>query len=123
MVKSQLTEKAIQRKIFDYLRKSLKEGIWFKIPQGKYSMIGISDIIGCFHGHFVALEVKRPGKKLTKLQSWFQNKVEESGGTASTVCSVEETKEVISNVRIRIRLSEAGMAYSSAQTNSKISKG
>ena len=63
MAKSQLTEKVIQRKIFEYLRKTLKEGIWFKIPQGKYSMIGISDILGCFYGHFVAFEVKRPGKK------------------------------------------------------------
>ena len=122
MVKSQPTEQAIQRKIFAYLRKTLKEGIWFKIPQGKYSMLGISDILGCFHGHFVALEVKRPGKKLTKLQSWFQKTVEENGGTAATVCSVEETKEVIFNVRIRIRLSEAGMAYSSAQADRKIPK-
>ena len=107
MEKSQPTEAIIQYKIMSYLRKDFKEGLWFKIPQGAYSMIGISDILGCFYGHFVALEVKRSGKKLTKLQGWFQKSVQENGGTAETVCSVEETKEVLKNVRSRLGISEA----------------
>lgn len=104
MVKSQPTEAVIQRKVIKYLRKDLGEGLWFKVPQGAYSMIGISDILGCFHGHFVALEVKRSGKKATKLQSWFQKAVRENLGTAEIVCSVEETKEVLENVRSRLGL-------------------
>jgi hypothetical protein len=119
MAKSQPTEMVIQRKILNYLRKGLKEGLWFKVPQGKYSMIGISDILGCFCGHFVALEVKRPGKKLTKLQSWFQKTVRENGGTAETVCSVEETREVLLNVRTRLSIPETGMAYSSNKPSKK----
>lgn len=122
MAKSQPTEAAIQRKIINYLRKDLKQGFWFKIPQGKYSMTGISDILGCFYGHFIALEVKRPGQKMTKLQSWFQKTVREQGGTAETVCSVEETKEVLENVRTRLRLFETWMERSPDQTYTKTSK-
>jgi hypothetical protein len=122
MAKSQLIEKIIQRKILEYLRKTLNEGFWFKFPQGAFSMIGISDILGCFYGHFVALEVKRPGEKPTKLQSWFQTVIRNCGGTAEIVCSVKDTMEVIQNVRARIRLSETGMAHSSAKTNREISE-
>jgi len=110
MVKSPLTEATIQKHIIKYLRKDLREGLWFKIPQGKYSVIGVFDILGCFHGLFVALEVKRPGKPLTKLQAWFQKTVRENDGIAEMVCSVEETKEVLAYVRKRLGLSENRMA-------------
>jgi len=96
--KSPLTEKKIQGNILKYLKKTVKEGHFFKIHQGRYAQIGIADILGCFRGRFVAFEVKRPKGKLTVLQNLFLEKIREAGGIAEKVCSVDDVKEILENV-------------------------
>ena len=89
-----MLEKEIQKRILKYLR-TLPKSVWFKIPAGPWSAAGIPDIIGCYHGQFVAFEVKSQTGRLTKLQKYTMNKIYEAGGTAEIVRSVKETKEVI----------------------------
>ena len=65
---------------------------WYFKPQaGPYGKRGIPDIVGSFRGLFFAIEVKRPGKKLTKLQESQLYVISQSGGkcfwgTAEKVC-------------------------------------
>jgi hypothetical protein len=57
--------------------------VWYFCPfmagRGK---AGVPDIIACFNGRFVAIEVKRPGKKPTPLQIRRLLEIERAGGFA-----------------------------------------
>ncbi len=50
--------KAIKRK----LEKTFG-GKWVKIHGGPHQVSGVSDLVGCLRGRFIALEVKRPSKR------------------------------------------------------------
>lgn len=47
-----------------------------------YSEIGVSDLLVCYRGHFVAIETKMPGKKPTQMQERFLEEVRAAGGEA-----------------------------------------
>ena len=89
-----MLEKAIQAKIIKYL-KTVEGGFFFKIPQGKYSLVGISDIIGIWHGRVVAIEVKAGNNTMTPLQAHFQNIIRERGGIAICAFSLEDVQSWI----------------------------
>lgn len=66
-----------------------------KIHGGPYQSAGIPDIIGCIGGRFVALEVKVPGNKATRLQELVISRIRVAGGIAGVVTSVEEAMRVL----------------------------
>jgi len=96
------TEQQIQRAILEFLwakgflafkfnnagiRKN--DGSW--IPTGTK---GVSDILGIVPpGRFLAIEVKRPGKKATQLQQQFIDNVNAKNGLAFVAYSVDEAAE------------------------------
>lgn len=87
-------ESTIVKDICDYL-KTLDKCFFWKEHGGMYGTAGIPDIIVCYKGAFVALEVKRPGGKLTKLQEKTIKDIMTAEGKAYTVTSVEEVKEIL----------------------------
>lgn len=63
----------------------------WKIWQGAMSFKGISDIIGVLpDGKFLAIEVKRPGRKPTERQKQFLEQVKAAGGVAFVAYNVED---------------------------------
>jgi len=72
-------------------------GLWFKVHGGPYQQAGISDLLGCVAGKFVAIEVKMPGKEatLTKLQRHFLETVITSGGLGVMVTSPEDAVSIV----------------------------
>ena len=64
----------------------------WKIWQGAMSFKGISDILGVLppDGKFLAIEVKRPGRKPTERQRQFLEQVASAGGIAIVAYSVED---------------------------------
>lgn len=90
-----MLEKDITNKILRYLR-GLDECFCFKEHGGSYGSCGIPDIIICYKGRFIALEVKTEKGKTTALQDFNINKINKSGGTAVVVRSLEDAKNVIS---------------------------
>ena len=88
------SEKAITKKIRDWLK--LQPNVWFfKVHGGPHQAAGVPDLILCVNGHFVALEVKRPGKKATVLQTRTIQQINNSNGDAHIVTSLDEVKEFI----------------------------
>lgn len=102
-----MLEQYIQKQILDYLR-------WKGIPCYKHQNAGIrkldgsyipptslphtrgvSDIIGCIpkSGRFLAIEVKRPGGRLTPEQQQFIDTINQNGGLAFVAYSVDEVEE------------------------------
>jgi hypothetical protein len=86
-----MAEKRIVKGILDYL-KTLDGCFAWKEHGGMYGTAGIPDIICCYKGHFIAIEVKQPGGKLTKLQEITLRDVKRAGGVAMVVYSVAEVK-------------------------------
>jgi Holliday junction resolvase len=58
-------------------------GAWyFKPYMAGFGKSGVPDIIGCWRGRFFSIEVKREGKKPTKIQEDRIAEVESVGGKA-----------------------------------------
>lgn len=74
-------------------------------PNGSYrrfvGLRGVADILGVLQtGRFLAVEVKRPGGRLSDEQKTFLGRVAELGGVACCVSSIEE---------LEVDLKEAGV--------------
>jgi len=88
-----MLERTIQRRILAYL-KTLPCCHCFKVAQGMYSTAGISDIICCCNGKFIAIEVKNEKGKPTALQVKFLNTIKQKGGVAMIARSVNDVKKL-----------------------------
>lgn len=75
---------AAEKQFENRLKKFLEdEGCWFvKFFANAYTKIGIPDILCCYNGYFVAIEVKAPKGKPSELQKRNVQKIIESGGIA-----------------------------------------
>lgn len=89
-----MKEKDIVDAIREYLQTKDKLFYW-KEHGGQFGTAGIPDIIVCYKGKFIGLEVKLPGRKPTLLQKITLNKIQKAKGIAKVVTSVEEVKEII----------------------------
>lgn len=89
-----MTEKTIVNSILKWL-KAQPECFAWKEHGGQYGMAGIPDIICCYQGQFLALEVKQPGNKATKLQLETIHRIIEAKGQAYVVYSLDEVKQLL----------------------------
>ncbi len=87
------SEKAIVNSIMRYLEKL--PGCYVVKTHGSIYSAGQPDLLGCYQGRTLALEVKRPGGKPTPLQLAVLKKWEAAGAIAAVVHSVEEVKEIL----------------------------
>jgi len=89
-----MLEKEIVAQIMRYL-KTVPHCFAWKEHGGPHGTAGLPDVICCYHGLFVGLEVKTPSGKLTKLQETTLQRIQAAKGCAFKVTSVEEVKEVL----------------------------
>ena len=87
-------EQAIQTSIIRYI-KSIG-GLPIKQNQiGIYAQAGVPDIIACIKGRFVAIEVKRPGKKPEPIQEAFLESITKKGGLAFWSDNLDKVKSIV----------------------------
>jgi hypothetical protein len=62
--------------------------------------VGIPDILACYRGAFLGLEVKQPGaeKDVSPRQAHVLHQIREAGGIASVVSSVEEVERLLAKI-------------------------
>ena len=60
---------------------------------------GSPDLVGCAHGRFVGLEVKRPGEALTRAQEAFLGDIRAAGGIGERVDSVQGAVEALERAK------------------------
>ena len=94
-----MTERDIVTAIMRYL-KTVPHCFAWKEHGGMYGTAGIPDLICCYHGRFVAFEVKTPSGKLTKLQEITITKIKSAKGEAYKVTSVEEVKSILDSLEV-----------------------
>lgn len=81
--------------------KMRQQGCWaVKIAAGPRQGTGLPDIIGCYMGVFLGLEVKLPGKEktLTVLQKARLDAINASGGLGRMVTSWDDTAAILAEV-------------------------
>lgn len=100
-------EKEIQKQILAWLRLHgatairVNSGAFGGEYKGKKRFIrandtrGCSDVLCCWRGRFVAIEVKRPGEKPTIDQVAFLQGVQRSGGLAFVASSVDDVENYL----------------------------
>jgi penicillin-binding protein-related factor A (putative recombinase) len=112
------TEKDIEKSILRFLEftpncfawKNNTTGIYdptkkvFRKSRNKYAINGVSDILGVYHGRFLAIEVKRPSnKERPEHQKTFIDLINRHGGIAFFATSVEEVKRQLEKLTIEAK--------------------
>jgi len=80
--------------------KELDDSCWVKIHGTNYGHAGVPDILGCYNGRFVGIELKRPdgkGKTSPKQKEWI-NKINRTGGVAAVISSLEELEDFLTKI-------------------------
>ena len=97
----------LERDLVDAIKKylaSLGSDVFFwKEHGGPYGTSGVPDIICCYKGRFLGLEVKLPSGKLTELQKRAIEKINRAGGIACRVESVDDVQAVIARADLERR--------------------
>ncbi len=83
-----IRESDIVAAVLDYLR---LRGAWVLKTHGHLGQRpGIPDIVACYRGRFLCLEVKRPGGRLSPRQAAELAAIKEAGGIAEVVTSLDD---------------------------------
>jgi len=89
------SEAAITEAIMRWLR---SRGAHVIKTHGGPQRRGLPDLIGVFRGRALALEVKRPGGRPTRLQEYELGRWAAAGAAAAIVTSVDDVKRLIEEV-------------------------
>ena len=90
-----MLERDVVAAIKRYLASLGSDVFFWKEHGGPYGTSGVPDIICCYKGRFIGLECKLPGGRLTELQKRAIHRINQAGGIACRVESVEDVKRVI----------------------------
>ena len=94
-----LLESAIIKKIVRKLKADYgKDLYFFKSHGGADQIRGLPDLIGCYRGYFIAMEVKKPGGHATDLQAFTIERIKAAGGYATVIHSYEEAQDFLATV-------------------------
>lgn len=94
-------EGKVKAKIKAYL-KSL--GVWSCTPVGSmYMSAGVPDILCCWQGYFVGIEVKAPGNegRTTALQDFQLDAIQKAGGIAIVASAVADVEAIFKFIESR----------------------
>lgn len=85
-----MNEKAIETKIKAFL--TSKNIYWFKVHGSAFMPPGIPDLVCCWNGRFLGIEIKRTGAKneQSDAQKVHERNIKKAGGIYLLVESLEE---------------------------------
>lgn len=86
-----MKEKTLENKIKNYIK--IQGGWVVKFFANGYTRRGIPDLLICFKGRFIAIEVKSSGGRLSPLQKNELEEIKKAGGL-SFVCNPENFEEL-----------------------------
>jgi hypothetical protein len=59
---------------------------------------GIPDLLCCYRGSFVGIEVKQPGEQPSKAQKYQLDRIRDAGGTAIVAETLDDVKQGLEHV-------------------------
>ena len=96
-------ETRLTKRITDHLAKLDEPIWWFKVHGSQYQQAGVPDLIVCYMGRFVGLEVKVGKNKASPIQMHIGKKIEDAMGSFAVVRSIEEVDAVLAVVSSECR--------------------
>lgn len=87
-----------EKQIVNAIKKALTErGAWVVKTHGSPHLAGLPDILCCYRGRFVAIEVKRPTTRhtVTARQQAFLDAIADAGGVVGVAVSVDEALAIL----------------------------
>jgi len=69
---------------------------------------GVPDVLVCYRGRFVAIEIKRPGQSPTKLQRAVIQQIQDASGIADVVCALDEVRAILLEIDEELALERFG---------------
>ena len=93
-----MLERDVVAAIKKYLASLGSDVFFWKEHGGPYGTSGVPDIICCYKGRFLGLEVKLSTGTLTELQKRAIDRINRAGGIASRVESVADVQKIIAKV-------------------------
>lgn len=91
-----MREKNIENKIKSYLKS--KGAYYVKYHGNQFSQVGVPDLLVCYKGNFIGIEVKNEIGKTSPLQDVNILNIKKAGGLAFVARSVEDVQKVIDNI-------------------------
>ena len=91
-----MREKNVENRIKAYL-KSIG-AYYVKYFGNQFSQVGVPDILCCYKGYFIGIEVKNEKGKTSPLQDINLQQIKDAGGYSLVARSVEDVKKVIDNI-------------------------
>ena len=91
-----MREKLIENKIKSYLKS--KGAYYVKYFGNAYSQNGVPDILACYKGRFIGIEVKNETGKTSPLQDINLEQIKQAGGISLVARSVEDVSKIIDNI-------------------------
>lgn len=88
----------LEKDIVAKIKKALmKKGAWVIKTHGSLHVSGLPDIIACYEGRFIGIEVKRPETRntVTERQQAVLDQIAAAGGIAGVATSVDEALTLV----------------------------
>lgn len=78
----------------------------FKIQgqEDSFQEVGIPDVLVCWRGQFIALEFKQPGENPSKVQAHVMRSIQNAGGTAECIRSMEDLRQLWGALEVKADL-------------------
>ena len=90
------SESSITRTIQKYLQKT---GAWeYKTMGSPYTRTGVPDLLVCYKGVFIGLEIKVPGEDPTKIQQFEIAMIKKAGGISLSVSCLRTVQDIIEKI-------------------------
>ncbi len=92
-----MNEAALSKKMALRIR---TRGGWARKIAGGPGQAGLPDILACYRGHFIGLEVKLPGKEnnVTVLQQATLDAMKNGGGITAVVTTVQQVDRIMDRI-------------------------
>lgn len=87
-------ETRLRKRIVKALVEKYPKAYIRKIHGNAFQNIGVPDLLCCFNGIFIGMEIKIPGEVATRVQEFELLAIVKSGGEAGVVTSIEEAMEL-----------------------------
>lgn len=86
-------ESKLVRKIREYIH--TRGGFTFKVHGSPYMMAGLPDIVCCYKGQFIGIEVKMPGNTASVQQRNVGLKIQEAKGLWMVAYDLKVVEEIL----------------------------
>ncbi len=93
--------KAAVKRLLQQLKNDGEPIWWFWPPNNGLGKSGVPDLILCWHGRLVGIELKAPGRlaQVTPLQQAQLEGIQAAGGTALAADTVQAVQSLLASIR------------------------